>query len=100
MKEIEYVGHVISSEGIKFSEAAKSKTLDFAIPKTTGQFKQFVGMAEYFHSHVRNFATLARPLHKLLHGYSKKTHNQKLDMSDKDIAAFKAFSTIVLSSTR
>ena len=70
MKEIEYVGHVISADGIKFSEAAKSKTLDFATPKTTGQLKQFVGMAEYFHSHVRHFATLARPLHKLLHGYT------------------------------
>ena len=98
MKKIEYVGHVISSEDIKFSEAAKSKTLDFATPKTTGQLKQFIGMAEYFHSHVRHFATLAQPLNKLLHGYTKKTHNQKLDISDNDIAAFKALQAAVSES--
>ena len=85
MTEIEYVGHIISSEGIKFSEAAKSKTLDFRIPTTTGQLKQFVGMAEYFHSHVYNFSDIARPLHALLHGYIKKTHTQKLNMSDQDM---------------
>ena len=37
--EIEYVGQIISGEGIKFSDAAKSKTLDFPIPTTTGQLK-------------------------------------------------------------
>ena len=36
MTEIEYVGHIISGEGIKLSDAAKSKTLDLPIPTTTG----------------------------------------------------------------
>ena len=77
MTEIEYVGHIISGEEIKFFDAAKSKTLDFPIPTTTGQSKQFVGMAEYFHSHVRNFSDIARSLQALLHGYTKKNAHAK-----------------------
>ena len=55
-------------------------------------------MAEYFHSHVRNFSDIARPLHALLHGYTKKTHMQKLNMSDQDIKAFKALQAAVSES--
>jgi len=90
MSSIEYVGHIINSEGISFSQEAKQKALDFAVPTTAGQLKQFIGMAEYFHSHVRNFATLARPLHKLLNGYTKKEANRKLNLSDDDITSFRA----------
>lgn len=95
MSSIEYVGHIINHEGISFSQEAKQKTLDFAIPTTTGQLKQFVGMAEYFHSHVRYFAKLARPLHQLLHGYTKRTATTKLHMSEEDIATFKSLQSAI-----
>ena len=95
MSSIEYVGHIINHEGITFSQEAKQKTLDFAIPTTTGQLKQFVGMAEYFHSHVRHFAKLARPLHQLLHGYTKRTATAKLHMSEEDIASFKSLQSAI-----
>ena len=70
--KIEYVGYEINKDGIRFTQRQKDKVLDFPLPKTKGGLKSFVGLAEYFHSHVKEFATLARPLHALLHGYEKK----------------------------
>ena len=90
MTEIEYVGYVIDTTGIRFSPEKKEKALNFPTPRTVGELKQFMGMAEYFHTHVRNFATLARPLHVLLKGYTKRTSTKKLIMSEEDTKSFHA----------
>ena len=98
MNEIEYVGYVINTEGIRFSPEKKEKALNFPLPTTTGALKQFTGLAEHFHRHVRNFADLSRPLFKMLDGYSKRNRNNKLTWSEKDQQAFRALQTAICDS--
>lgn len=90
MKEIQYVGYTINSEGISFSREKKQEILDFPVPRTAGQLKQFMGLAEQFHPHVRGFSDLARPLHRHLDGYKKRNKRNTLDWSDGDTAAYQA----------
>ena len=61
-KEVIFLGHVVSGEGIKPSPTNVSKVVDWPTPKTAKQVKQFVAMASYYRRYVRNFASTARPM--------------------------------------
>ena len=65
LSEVEYVGHVISHEGTTMSLEKKMKVLDFPIPETTKQLRGFLGLANYFRAHVRDYANTCAPMHKL-----------------------------------
>jgi hypothetical protein len=49
--------------------------------------KSFLGVAVYFHEHIRNFATLAHPLHQMIHNYDK-SKAQRLQWTEERVAAF------------
>ena len=61
-KEVIFLGHVVSGEGIKPSPTNVTKVVDWPTPKTAKQVKQFVAMASYYRRYVRNFASTARPM--------------------------------------
>ena len=91
MTETEYVGRVINSDGWKFSEEKKAEVFNFRKPQRLGELKSFIGLCEFFHSHVRNFSEIMKPLQDALHGYSKKVRQHKLRFTTEQD---KAFSTI------
>lgn len=65
-KEIEYLGHVISKNGIKVNPN-KTKAIDeYPCPKTVKQLKSFLGMASYYRKFIRSYAKIATPLTSLL----------------------------------
>jgi hypothetical protein len=63
---IEYVGHVIDSTGLNFSEDKKNEVLEFPRQQHIKQLQRFLGMVNYFGDHVRYLATLTHPLRTLL----------------------------------
>ena len=65
VKSVEYVGHVVSHEGLTMSEEKKAKVLDFPIPDTTKQLRGFLGLVNYFRDHVRGYAPTCAPMHAL-----------------------------------
>ena len=72
MTEIEYVGHTISADGVKFSREKLHKVVEVKRPKRSKELKSFLGLANYFREHVRNHSTLAQPLNELLKDYKPK----------------------------
>ena len=74
LTEIEYVGHTINSEGLHFTDVKLREVYEYPEPVFQKQLKSFVGLATYFHKHIRNFATLVKPLHRLITPYQK--HNK------------------------
>jgi len=72
LQEIEYVGHVINSQGLTMSREKIQKVLDFPLPTVGKQLKSFLGLANYFRDHVPNASTLAQPLHQMLEDYASK----------------------------
>lgn len=69
LSQIEYVGHVINSEGTTFSKEKIAKVLQVPPPKTAKQLKSFLGLANYFRDHVAKYAELIQPLAVLLRSY-------------------------------
>ena len=48
LKEVEYVGHLISSTGPSFTPEKRLQVLDFPLPTTEKSLPQFIGLVNYF----------------------------------------------------
>jgi hypothetical protein len=62
LTELEFVGHVINSEGIKMSKEKINKALDFPLPQTVKDLRSYVGLVNYFSEHIPNLSMLLIPL--------------------------------------
>ena len=69
LDEVEYVGHLISVEGIKFTEEKLANALSFPKPVKEKELKQFIGLVNYFRNHLRNLSSVMAPLQDMLLGY-------------------------------
>ncbi len=52
LTEVEFVGHVLKSDGVCFSTEKRTKVLDFPLPVKQKQLKSFLGLVNYFRDHV------------------------------------------------
>jgi hypothetical protein len=88
LEEVEFVGHVINSEGHTFSREKVSAVLNFEKPQTAQEMKSFLGTINYFRGHIRNYAVITQPLHKLILNYTKKDRNTPVQWTMEAEAAF------------
>lgn len=65
-KEICYLGHVISSEGVSTDPAKIEAVAKWRRPCHISKFRSFLGFASYHRRFAQGFAKLAGPLHKLV----------------------------------
>ena len=71
---VEYVGHIISADGVSFNKEKLNQVKDIELPQTMGQLRSFLGLVNWYGSHLKGYAMIAAPLHDMLTGtYSKKT---------------------------
>jgi hypothetical protein len=87
LTQLEYVGRVINELGVQMSDTKINKVLDFPLPQTGKQLKQFLGLVNYFRSHVRNFSLAAYPLQEMLHDYESVRY-RRLHWTDHQIRCF------------
>lgn len=64
-RQILYLGHIISAEGILPDPDKISSIENYPTPTTTDDVKRFVAMANYYRKFINNFAAIASPLNKL-----------------------------------
>lgn len=61
-KEVLYLGHTITSEGLKPNNDKIDAVLKYPIPQTTSDIKSFLGLIGYYRKFIRDFAKITRPL--------------------------------------
>lgn len=65
-KNTEFLGHVLTSEGMKPNPNKIKCIEDFVLPKTEKQLKGFLGVTGYYRKFVRDYAKIANPMVKYL----------------------------------
>ncbi|GJV70623.1 putative reverse transcriptase domain-containing protein [Tanacetum coccineum] len=79
---VQFLGHVIDSQGIHVDPAKIESVKDWESPKTATEIRQFLGLAGYYRRFIEGFSKIAKPMTKLT---QKKV---KFDWGDKAEAAF------------
>ena len=64
-KEVAYLGHIISPEGISPNPKKVQTVLDWPVPRTVKEVQSFLGFTNYYRRFIKNFSQIARPLHAL-----------------------------------
>ena len=62
LSTVEYLGHVISPDGISPDPAKVSAVRDWPTPKTVHHVRQFLGLTGFYRKFIRHYAHLALPL--------------------------------------
>ena len=68
---VSYLGFRLTPEGILPGADKLKAVRDSKPPSSVHEVRQFMGLCNFFRSHVKNFAQIGSPLHKLT---SKETH--------------------------
>ena len=87
LDEVEYVGHLISSEGTSFAPEKRLQVLEFPPSATQKALLQFIGLVNYFRDHVPQITEMCKPLRELVEQKKYKASN-KLDWTDEGREAF------------
>ncbi|GKE24530.1 putative reverse transcriptase domain-containing protein [Tanacetum coccineum] len=82
LSKVQFLGHVIDSEGIHVDPAKIDSIKDWALPKTPTEIRQFLGLAGYYRRFIKGFLKIAKPMTKLTQ------KNVKFDWSEKAETAF------------
>ena len=72
MKQIDYVGRQISSQGISMPKEKIESVLNFPKPKSLTALRSFLGLANYFRSFVSFHSDIVKPLQQMIDPKGKK----------------------------
>jgi len=66
VKEVGFLEVVIGPEGIKMEEEKVKGVLDWLTPKCVKDIQKFLGLVNYYHQFIKDFISIAWPLHDLV----------------------------------
>ena len=65
-QEVEYLGHIVSREGVKMGPQNIQSITKFPTPKNIKSLRGFLGLIGYYHKFVKNYESISFPLTYLL----------------------------------
>ena len=65
LREVQFLGHVVNSEGIMVDPAKIKAVMNWEQPKNPSEIRSFLGLAGYYRCFIQYFSKIAFPLTKL-----------------------------------
>lgn len=63
--EVEYLGHIVSRDGVKPDPKKIKSIVEYPQPKTVKDIRAFLGLTGYYRRFIKNFADIAKPMTEL-----------------------------------
>lgn len=89
-REIAFLGHIITTDGVKPNPDKIKAIQNFPIPKTEKQIKSFLGLLGYYRKFIKDFANITKPLTACLR------KNEKIILDEKYIKCFEYCKTLLI----
>lgn len=70
-KEVEFLGHVVTTEGVRPNPRKVEAVKTWPIPTTPKELKSFLGTVSYYRRFIPRFANIAKPMTAQLRGKKK-----------------------------
>ena len=64
-KEAKYLGHIVSAEGVRTDPNKTKAVVDSPVPMNVKHLTQYFGLANFYRWFIKNYSTIAGPLHEL-----------------------------------
>jgi hypothetical protein len=84
-KQVEYLGHFISQEGISVDKRKVEVLQKWPTPANISELRSFLGLASYYRKFVSHFSSIASPLTQLLHKDQKYEWNEDREKSFQEL---------------
>jgi hypothetical protein len=79
MREIKFLGHTISQDGISVDPEKVQEVMDWKPPTTVRHIRSFLGLAGYYQRFIPDFSMIAKPMTELLKKVVKYDWSQKCE---------------------
>ncbi|KAG6438737.1 hypothetical protein O3G_MSEX000180 [Manduca sexta] len=91
---LRFLGYIIDKDGLRTDPDKVSAIINFPRPRKITDLKRFIGIASWYRRFVKDFATIAAPLHNL----TKGKRNKKFVWSDEADKAFVHLKTLLTTT--
>ena len=95
--EVKFLGHLISSKGIKVPPEFSQIIKDWPLPETLKELRSFLGKCNYYRNHFKDFAIKASPLMAHLKGISESSRKLNLQNDPKAVESFENLKQLLSS---
>ena len=85
LKEVGFLGHVISGEGIAVDPPKVVTVTNWVAPTTVGEIWSFLGLAGYYRRFIENFSKIAKPMTEMLKKDTKFNWTEECEASFQEL---------------
>ena len=62
MEKVNYLGHVVSADGVAIDPDKIKAMLDWPVPRTLKALRVYLGLTGYYRKFIKGYSTIAAPL--------------------------------------
>jgi hypothetical protein len=85
IKEVAFLGHMVSPEGIAVDPGKVKEVLEWKPPTTVSEVRSFLGLAGYYCRFIPNFSKITKPIIELLKKGNKYLWSEACDEAFKHL---------------